>query len=486
MRHLGGAGKGRIMSANTIRHNEGRGGAMRVSIRTFGGFEAKVAGVALTFERAKAKELLALLVDQHGNAMSTRRACETLWEDRPYGKGVASYFRIVASSLRRTLEEAGASGVMVKRHNGVAIAPERIDCDAWRLLEGSAPEPYMIGTRYLAEYHWADYSPLSAAVHRTQNSFVALDADDAGEGQAVGEGRGGGSLFAFMPCTPASRQAAARVRTETACDATHLPDLARRVTEAYYRKNYQTFLDLVEQDALFIGIGRNVALNYDELQAACSADVDMPQFRMENADFRLSLFDAHTSNALGVACVTGFFDLYSELDHGMMTAMKQRITIIARWTQAGWRVRYLHASNEWSELMGLETFPVQASRQTFEYLQWALKRGIEAVQRTCSIPVKVKGRSYMVNPLRLMWAKALGKRSLMHFDDHEAEIDCALGELETQLPEGKFMRVHRSFLANIDKAIALDVGCLRMADGSAVPVPSSRICEVRERLPKWL
>ena len=49
----------------------------RICVQTFGGFEVYVDGTALSFGRAKAKELLAYLVDRRGAGVTTREASRT-------------------------------------------------------------------------------------------------------------------------------------------------------------------------------------------------------------------------------------------------------------------------------------------------------------------------------------------------------------------------------------------------------------------------
>ena len=73
----------------------------------FGGFEVYVDGTALSFGRAKAKELLAYFVDRRGAGVTTREACAVLWEDAPYDTARKNYFQTVVADLRASLREAG-------------------------------------------------------------------------------------------------------------------------------------------------------------------------------------------------------------------------------------------------------------------------------------------------------------------------------------------------------------------------------------------
>lgn len=88
--------------------------ARDIRIHTFGAFEVFVDGNPLTFERQKAKELLALLVDRHGSAVSTKEIAGILWEDAPYGSKLKNMTTMIVASLRKTLNAAGIGDIIEK------------------------------------------------------------------------------------------------------------------------------------------------------------------------------------------------------------------------------------------------------------------------------------------------------------------------------------------------------------------------------------
>ncbi len=129
-----------------------------LEVKTFGGFAVSAGGVPLVFRRSKAKELLALLVDRRGGALTLRDACAYLWEDEPFTKSQRSYYQNIVSDLRTTLQEAGAGDVLVKSWNSLAIAPGLLDCDSYRFLEGDPIAVNSYHGDYLPEYPWSEFS----------------------------------------------------------------------------------------------------------------------------------------------------------------------------------------------------------------------------------------------------------------------------------------------------------------------------------------
>jgi two-component system LytT family response regulator len=75
---------------------------------------------------------------------------------------------------------------------------------------------------------------------------------------------------------------------------------------------------------------------------------------------------------------------------------------------------------------------------------------------------------------------------LARCEGHEYLVDYTLQELETRLPEGQFVRVHRGALVNVDAIESYGgeegVLVLRLKDGTRVEASERRAAEVRRRL----
>ena len=76
-------------------------------IKTFGNFEVFVNGQPLAFEREKAKEMLAYLIDRAGSSVTTEQLAVALWEDRVYDRTLKNYISTILGSLRKTLRQIG-------------------------------------------------------------------------------------------------------------------------------------------------------------------------------------------------------------------------------------------------------------------------------------------------------------------------------------------------------------------------------------------
>ena len=127
-----------------------------IQVKTFGGFELFVGGQPVRFERSKAKELLAYLVDRRGASVTSGEAYAALFEDTADTPARKSYFRTILHELTKALKKVGAEEILRKDWNSYAVVPETFDCDLYRFLEGDPVAVNQYQNDYLPAYSWAE------------------------------------------------------------------------------------------------------------------------------------------------------------------------------------------------------------------------------------------------------------------------------------------------------------------------------------------
>ena len=128
-----------------------------VWVQTFGHFEVFVNGQPLTFEREKAKELFAYLIDRHGASVTTEQIASVLWEDRPYDRTLKNYVSTVLGTLRNALREIGMEDILIKTRNHLSVDPEKIKCDAYDYEKGDLTAVNSFHGEYMVNYSWAEF-----------------------------------------------------------------------------------------------------------------------------------------------------------------------------------------------------------------------------------------------------------------------------------------------------------------------------------------
>ncbi|MCF7220314.1 LytTR family DNA-binding domain-containing protein [Marilutibacter chinensis] len=109
------------------------------------------------------------------------------------------------------------------------------------------------------------------------------------------------------------------------------------------------------------------------------------------------------------------------------------------------------------------------------------------IERPERFLVRKLGREFLVAATDIEWLQAAGNYVNLHVRGREYPLRSTIGGIEARLDPARFVRIHRSYMVNLDRVASiepLDTGDARvlMADGSRLPC-SRRYREVlRERV----
>ena len=130
----------------------------RVSIRTFGRFGVFLDGNALVIHSKNSLELLALLVDRRGGAVSAESAFPVLFEGDVYSENSSSKYRKALINLEKDLQENGASDIIRRDGRFVNLCTDRVDCDFFRFMDGDPEAVMQFNGEYMSQYSWGEYT----------------------------------------------------------------------------------------------------------------------------------------------------------------------------------------------------------------------------------------------------------------------------------------------------------------------------------------
>ncbi|MDR0433637.1 MAG: hypothetical protein LBH21_01070 [Gracilibacteraceae bacterium] len=126
----------------------------QVEMRTFGRFDVFIDGQPIYFKNAKAKELLALLVDKRGT-VTMEMAVNVLWDNRRYDEHVKQLYRKAVAYLRGVFESRGLD-ILISNRGSCHVRQGAFACDYYDLLAGQKKAVIAWGGEYLFEYPWAE------------------------------------------------------------------------------------------------------------------------------------------------------------------------------------------------------------------------------------------------------------------------------------------------------------------------------------------
>jgi len=128
----------------------------RVRAQTFGNFEVFVDEHPVLFNRSKTKELLAYLVSRKGALCSNNEIIAVIWENKKDSSALRSHFRHLVADLIKTLKSLNAEDIIIRKWKHLAVAPGKISCDFYEMLNGDANAINAYAGEFMAQYSWAE------------------------------------------------------------------------------------------------------------------------------------------------------------------------------------------------------------------------------------------------------------------------------------------------------------------------------------------
>ena len=113
----------------------------KVYVKTFGGFDLYYRGELIYFSSSKAKELLAVLVDWRGKAVTLSHLASILSEGERDEAAAKQAVHLAWHRLKQTLKKYGIEKIVIKGRGTYAINKEQIVCDSYdmvRQVEGAS------------------------------------------------------------------------------------------------------------------------------------------------------------------------------------------------------------------------------------------------------------------------------------------------------------------------------------------------------------
>ncbi len=127
----------------------------KVFVQTFDHFDVFVNEKPIYFSNAKAKELLAVLIDRKGCTVSMDTIIDLLWPERPYDENVKQLYRKAVNHLNKTLTAHNVH-FFVSNRGSCYVNKTEFSCDYYHLLEGNQTFIEKFHGEYMFEYSWGE------------------------------------------------------------------------------------------------------------------------------------------------------------------------------------------------------------------------------------------------------------------------------------------------------------------------------------------
>lgn len=256
------------------------------------------------------------------------------------------------------------------------------------------------------------------------------------------------------------------IKKETICEDTLY------IIREYYHLNAEPLFSVLAKDCVWLNIGNLTVFGAEEIKAQFKNGFIMPPFELEEPHF----YQIETRNECQLM-VLGEYMLYASKDSDIICTTKQRLTFCYRQESEGFRLYHMHVSNEYNELVDDEIFPVQISRQTYQYVQNLLKES--GKNNNLRLSVKENGAICFLDTGMILYIQALERESIISLVNEKRQVQTSIKDLEEELPS-HFYRLHRSYFVNCDYIVKIERYKLTLITGEELPIPKMRYMEIRE------
>ena len=131
-------------------------GNNKLRVQCFGPFEVFWEDRPLWFSRKQTKELFAFLVDQRGASCTAEEIIAALWENAKDVRAEKQRLRNLVNDLKTVLNSIGMGEALIRQGSRLAIRPDLIECDFFRMLDGDMASVNAFRGEYMEQYSWAE------------------------------------------------------------------------------------------------------------------------------------------------------------------------------------------------------------------------------------------------------------------------------------------------------------------------------------------
>ena len=183
----------------------------------------------------------------------------------------------------------------------------------------------------------------------------------------------------------------------------------------------------------------------------------------------------------GNACtVSGRYLVETLPEAGYFLQAEQRCTFVWERINDEPRIRHMHVSNPIGEMKIVEgsRFVNEMGRMAKKYMD----EKIHAINRKKIVVEGINGKVFFINESQILYVEAKLRNCDIFMQNGEViHGKMSFADFEKSLDE-YFVKVHRSYIVNIQHVTVIRFCELVMSNGRVIPVPQKKYAKVREEL----
>lgn len=255
-------------------------------------------------------------------------------------------------------------------------------------------------------------------------------------------------------------------------------ELTRMIMRKHYERDLDFVIDQMAEDIMWIGPLKSQFINgLDTFKKILEIEQGIP-FQIKDDVFEL------VGESDEGCVVSGKYTVYNEGVKDYTMLAEQRCTFVYRRQNGRLFAVHIHVSNIADNLLSDDEkyFPFKAGRENYEYMQKLIREKTSKEKRVRFIGLNKE--EYYIDINQILYIEAGHRQSKLQCVDRGISIRVPIGEVEGRLPE-QFIRIHRSYIINLDYVLNVQYREINMYDGSVLPVPEKRYPQVLKAIQNY-
>lgn len=308
---------------------------------------------------------------------------------------------------------------------------------------------------------------------------------------------------------------------ESVCSVRELSCILEYLLTALYAHDEEPLLACMTDDCSVITLQGETLKGKEAFRRVLDEIKLMPEMRLSEISFHVMGFPYQDA---GYALVAGSYQLYSAAKEELLFSAGCQVTACFCWNTAKtdietdaarlsvktsssnetslsnetsatcidtkfnsaetgeWCIYHLHFSNVDTQLVNGDLFPIETSRETYDYVRRILHAGRRSGMLPSRVVIKEGMQLHYLDPNDILYIEAQGKHCLVvQVEKQILILNELLSEVEAQLP-GAFIRIHRSYVVNSARIRSVERYSLILSDGTRLPIPKQRFAQVKREI----
>lgn len=251
------------------------------------------------------------------------------------------------------------------------------------------------------------------------------------------------------------------------------PELTKKITTCFYSGEPEYLFSYLDEDIVWIEplepshiIGKKQLIDiFSKKYINC--------FDTINSNFNL------ISQKTDFCIVIGWIELSINKAFSCFLKYRQRVTFIYKLKNGRLTITYIHLNEYWNLLSNNNFFSFPFTEKSYDLIKQFIPVKKEKKDKKSLIIYDINHSIHFIQENNIIYVEANNTHSFIYCTNEKIIIVEGIGKFQKRL-SSKFIRVHRSFLINVDYVISIKRFTIELYNKMLIPIPEKKYTYIKK------